>query len=238
MTLLTIIEGAADEIGLERPSTVVSNNDPQVRQLLRAAAQEGKYLAKSYNWQILKKEGAGTTAAQESQGVMTTIAGDFDRFANDTMWNRTTSTKIYGPLTDVQWQRVKADVTSGVNNWFRIRGGTLLFTPNPTASQSVKFEYYSERWVDQGTGATPAVADGVSFNNDANTVVFDEEIMALGVTYRWLKGRGLDYQAVLMEYRERLEIVKNQDGAKPNIDMGGISYGHLGVNVPESAYGS
>ena len=62
--------------------------------------------------------------------------------------------------------------------------------------------------------------------------------MALGVTYRWLKGRGLDYQAVLMEYRERLEIVKNQDGAKPNIDMGGISYGHLGVNVPESAYGS
>tara|TARA_R100000808_G_scaffold25072_1_gene61300 strand:+ start:10677 stop:11393 length:717 start_codon:yes stop_codon:yes gene_type:complete len=238
MTLLTIIESAADEIGLERPATVVSNSDPQVRQLLRAATQEGKYLAKAYNWEIIKKEGSVTTAAQESQGVMTTIASDFDRFANDTMWNRTSSEKIYGPLTDVQWQRVKADVTSGVTNWFRIRGGSLLFTPNPTASQTVKFEYYSKNWIDLGSGATPAAADGSGFNNDANTVVFDEELMTLGVTYRWLKGRGLDFQAVLMEYRERVELVKNQDGAKPNIDMGGVEYGYLGVNVPESAYGS
>lgn len=238
MTLLTIIEGAADEIGIERPATVISNTDPQVRQLLRAASQEGKHLASVYDWEILQKEGSVTTAAQESQGVMTTIASDFDRFSNDTMWNRTTSEKIYGPLTDVQWQREKSDVTSGVTNWFRIRGGTLLFTPNPAASQSVKFEYFSKNWVDLNSGATPAVADGSAFNNDANTVVFDEELMTLGVTFRWLQGRGLDFATSFSHYRERLEIVRGQDGAKPNIDMAGMDYGFLGVNIPSSNYGT
>ena len=238
MTLLTIIEGAADEIGIERPATVISNTDPQVRQLLRAASQEGKHLASVYDWEILQKEGSVTTAAQESQGVMTTIASDFDRFANDTMWNRTTSEKVFGPLTDVQWQRVKADVTSGVTNWFRIRGGTLLFHPSPAASQSVKFEYYSKNWVDLNSGATPAAADGSDFNNDANTVVFDEELVTLGVTFRWLQGRGLDFSTSLAHYRERLEIIRGQDGAKPNIDMGGVEYGYLGVNVPSTSYGS
>ena len=238
MTLLTIITGATDEIGLERPESVISNADPQVRQLLRAASQEGKHLASVYDWEILQKEGSFTTAAQESQGVMTTVASDFDRFANDTMWNRTTSEKIYGPLTDVQWQREKSDVTSGVTNYFRIRGGSILFTPNPVVSQTVKFEYYSKNWVDTGSGASPAVADGSAFDNDANTVVFDEELMTLGVTFRWLQGRGLDFTTAFSNYRERLEIVRGQDGAKPNIDMGELNYGFLGVNVPSSNYGT
>ena len=238
MTLLTIVTGAADEIGLERPETIIGNTDPQIRQLLRSANQEGQHLVSVYDWEILQKEGSFTTAAQESQGIMTTIASDFNRFSNNTMWNRTTSEKIYGPLTNVQWQREKADVSSGVTNWFRIRGGVLIFTPNPVASQTVKFEYYSKNWVDLGTGASPAVADGSAFNNDANTVVFDEELMTLGVTLRWLQGRGLDFTTALSHYRERLEIVRGQDGAKPNIDMGGLNYGFLGVNVPSSNYGT
>ena len=222
MTLLTMVKAAADEIGLERPETVINNTDPQIRQLLRAASQECKHLASVYDWEILQKEGSLTTAAQESQGVMTTLASDFDRFA----------------LTDVQWQRVKADVTSGVTNWFRIRGGTVLFHPNPAASQSVKFEYFSKNWVDLGSGATPAAADGSDFNNDANTIVFDEELVTLGITFRWLQGRGLDFTGAFSNYRERLELIRGQDGAKPNIDMGGVEYGYLGVNVPESSYGS
>ena len=238
MTLLTMAKAAADEIGLERPETVINNTDPQVRQVLRAASQECKHLASVYDWEILQKEGSLTTAAQESQGVMTTLASDFARFSNDTMWNRTTSEKIFGPLTNVQWQRVKADVTSGVTNWFRIRGGTVLFHPNPAASQSVKFEYFSKNWVDLGSGATPAAADGSDFNNDANTIVFDEELVTLGITFRWLQGRGLDFTGAFSNYRERLELIRGQDGAKPNIDMGGVEYGYLGVNVPESSYGS
>ena len=78
---------------------------------------------------------------------MTTIASDFQRFLNNTMWNRTTDRKFYGPITDVEWQRIKATVSEGVTNYFRIRGGLLIVHPNPTASQSVFFEYISKNWV-------------------------------------------------------------------------------------------
>ena len=113
------------------------------------------------------------------------MESDFDRLANDTLYNRTTKFKIYGPVTDTVWQRLKASTASGIRNVFRIRGGKLLVHPQMSASQSCFFEYYSKNWVDLGTGATVAVADGSTFNNDANTIVFDEELMTGGMYEGW-----------------------------------------------------
>lgn len=234
MTLLQICKDAADECGIPRPSSVISSSDQQVRELLRHANREGQWLVKRHAWQALVTEATFTTSAAESQGAMTTAAGaDFDRFANDTMWNRTTSEKVFGPLADTQWQRVKADVTSGVTNWFRIRGGNLLFYPNPAASQTVAFEYVSSYWVD--TDADGA-GEATTWAADTDTAVLDEDLITMGVVYRWLKQKGLAYADQLAEYNARLETLIGQDGAKPNIDMGGVEYGYLGVNVPEGGF--
>ena len=108
MSLLTICQDAANEIGVPSPSTVVGSTDTTNIQLLAAANREGKNLVAGYDWQTLIKEEAHTTLAAESQGDMSTIATDFLRFSNDTMWNRTTDRKYYGPLNNAQWQRLKA----------------------------------------------------------------------------------------------------------------------------------
>ena len=237
MTLLTICQDAADEIGIPRPNTVIDNTDPSVKQLLRAANREGKALTKR-DWEVLKAEGSLTSLAAESQGALTTIASDYMRFANDTLYDRTSKWKIFGPITDTQWQRLKASTSSGVRYWFRIRGGNLIIWPTMTAGNSVYFEYFSNQWVDSGTGAAHAVADATAFDNDENTVVFNEELMTLGVVWRFLKGKGLPYQQQKSDYEEELKDQLMQNGAKAIINMTGGIYEGWPANVPEDGFGS
>ena len=56
MTLLTMIQDSADEIGLPQPAAVFSSTDQTVRQMLALANREGRQLAQRYKWQALTKE--------------------------------------------------------------------------------------------------------------------------------------------------------------------------------------
>jgi hypothetical protein len=232
MTLLTICQNAANEIGVPSPSTVVGSTDTTNIQLLAAANREGKNLVAGYDWQTLIKEEAHTTLAAESQGDMSTIASDFLRFSNDTMWNRTTDRKYYGPLNNSQWQRLKASVSSGITNYFRIRGNALLFHPTPPAGQSVYFEYIGKNWVITSGSS----ANATSYAADANTTVLDEDLITLGVIWRFLKQKGLPYDNQFQEYRLKLSEKQSKDGAKQIIRMAGPNRLYLPVNEPEGNF--
>ena len=232
MTLLTICQDAAKLIGIPSPNAVTSSTDTSVIQLLSCANEEGKSLVQAYPWNVIVKEGSFTTAAAESQGAMTTIASDFGRFSNDTMWNRTTDRKYYGPITNTQWQRLKATVSSGVTNYFRIRGNLLIIQPNPTVSQSVFFEYISKNWVI----ASGSSANADKFTGDSQTTVLVEDLVILGVVWRFLKIKGLPYDQQYLEYQTRLADYQMHDGAKPILRMSGPMAGILAVNEPEGNY--
>ena len=233
MTLLTICQDAANEIGVPSPSAVIGSVDTTVIQLLAAANREGKSLVSGYDWQTLVKEETHTTIAAESQGVMTTIASDFLRFSNDTMWNRTTNRKFYGPLNNTEWQTLKGIVVNGVTNYFRIRGNLLLLNPIPTVGQSLVFEYIGKNWVDTtGDGS----ANATSYAADANTTVLDEDLITLGVVWRFLKQKGLPYDNQFQEYQMKLSEKQANDGAKQIIRLTGNYTTFLPVNEPEGNY--
>jgi hypothetical protein len=228
---------AADEIGIPQPASIINNTDPSVLQLLRAANRTGKRLVTRHGWEAITKEGSFTALAAESQGTLTGIASDWNRFKNNTMYDRTSKWKISGPITDTQWQRLNASTSSGVRHWFRIRGGKIIIWPTMTAGHSIYFEYVSKLWVDSGTGATPAVPDAAAFGNDANTIAFDEELMTLGIIWRFLKGKGLPYTEQKAEYETELGDQIMQDGAKAVINLdGGVNDGWP-ANMPETSFG-
>jgi len=233
MTLLTICQDAAKIIGITSPSAVTASTDTSVIQLEAVANQEGRGLVQTYRWEALIKEASHTTIAAESQGTMISIASDFGRFSNNTMWNRTTNRKYYGPITGAQWQRIKAIVSGNITNYFRIRGGLLLMNPTPTVGQSVNFEYVSKNWVDESGGST---ADADKFTGDAQTSVIDEELITLGVVWRFLKLKGLPFDQQYIEYQTRLAEYSSHDGAKAILRMAGPSPVILALNEPEGNY--
>ena len=56
MTLLTICQDAAKEIGVPSPTSVVGSSDTTNVQLLAAANRVGKDLVTGYDWEVLIKE--------------------------------------------------------------------------------------------------------------------------------------------------------------------------------------
>jgi hypothetical protein len=75
-------------------------------QLLGLAQQEGKELARRHTWQRSSRKQTFTATATETQS--TAIPSDFDRFIDETMFNRTRKRHVYGPLNPQEWQFQKS----------------------------------------------------------------------------------------------------------------------------------
>lgn len=233
MSLLTIVQGACGQLNLVQPSAVVSATDLQTLQLLALAKASGKEVARRFDWQILMKEGTFSTLAAETQvASVTTTFADFARIGNNTMWNRTQNRPVRGPLTDQQWQRRKAATAQvGVEYYFRIRGGALLFTPVPPASDSIYFEYISSKWCQSSL----AVAQ-TTWAADTDTALIDEELLRLDLVWRWLRAKGLDYAEEFRTFELAANDLFGPDGGKDVVDMTGGEAEGLGVNLSDGSW--
>lgn len=213
MTLLTIVQNASAEVGVSTPSSVIGSTDANVVQMLALLNREGKWLARGYDWQVLRKEGTFTTvAANEQVASLPTTFTDLDRIVPKTMWDRTASEQIGEPLTAQRYQGDLANVTTGVRYRYVIRGNGLFFSPVPPAGHSVYFEYYKMHWC-QSSGGTGKTA----FTVDTDTGILDEDMLTQGLVVRFLKAKGLDYAE---EFRRYEHLISSLTGAQsPGADL-------------------
>lgn len=214
MSLLTIVQDAAIEIGIDVPSTVIGNTTTEVRELLRFARKEGRELMRRHYWQVLRKEKTFTTVATEEQEA---LPSDFDRFVNRTFWNRTRKHPLYGPLSVETWQYNKSWVSSPVTDSFIIRGNKILINPVPTAGEIMVYEYISKNYCQTSGGS------GLSqWADDTDTGILDEELMKLGVIVRFKISKGLDATADVAEYDTQVGLATAYENAHGRVDMSGI----------------
>lgn len=210
MSLLTIIQTAADRCSLARPTAVTSDTDANIKMMLRLATEEGQSLRDRVDWQEITKEHTFTTVAAAAQ--TSSVPDDFHRVIPDTMFNRDTNRKVWGPMSPNEWQLIQSSLVTRVDPAFRLRGGTILFSPTPTAGENVYYEYVSKNWC-QSSGGTEQSA----WAADTDTGILDENMMALGVIWRFKRARGLDYSEEFNEYERRVNHAMQRDGSRPRI---------------------
>jgi hypothetical protein len=215
MTLLTVVRNSCDRIGIQRPSTAFSSTDQQILQIVGLAQQEGKELAARHNWQVITKEKTFTSVAAETQ--TSAVPSDFDRFVNDTFFNRTEKRKLEGPLNPQQWQFHKSVVATTLVEAFRQRGDDILITPTPTAGQTMAYEYVSKNWCE-----TSGAVEQAAWAADTDVGILSEELMTLGVIWRWQKAKGLDYAESFRTYEMQVAQAMSRDGGKPTLNMGTV----------------
>lgn len=221
MSLLTLLQSASVRLGLPKPQAIVSSTDTQVMQLLEIANEEGKELYQDYGWQALTREATFNTVALESQGSILTVAGtDFGWIINDTIWNRDLRRPVFGPLDSQNWQALKAMTMQGPFNQYRIRGNNIIFIPVPAAGQACYFEWVSKNWVSKSDGS----AFYPAWNADTDVGVLSEDLMALGVIWRWRQIKGYEYAEDFAKYERMKANVQAKDGGKPKLTLGGNGY--------------
>lgn len=233
MSLLTIVTAAADRIGIPRPNGVVGSSDLHARMMLSLAQQEGKDLASRFSWQAITKEKTFTATATETQsGVIPT---DFDRFVDGTFWNRTENRMVIGPVSAQEWQALKSDRIQAVHDTFRQRGDSLLMLPTPSAGASYAFEYVSTYWVGTAGSTTPSLTE---FAADTDIAYLSEELITLGVVWRYQRARGLDYAESFQSYELMLHRKIGRDAGSPTLSMTGPSdrYPAPKATIPDGSW--
>lgn len=216
MSLLSIIQDAAAEVGIKTPSIVISNADTQVKRLLRFVNAEGVLQSTGVHlWRKLVKGITFSALAQEDQGDIETIAPGFRQMIPQSMWNRSTDYLLHGSLTPQEWQQRQAMPYVGLRYDFRIIENNLHITPAPGLNETIAFEYITKNWVENAAGSTSYPR----FNADTDVPLLDEELLTLAAAWRWRKHMGLDYSADYALYEQRLDLLIYADTPRKPLRM-------------------
>lgn len=229
MTLLTCVNEAQSLLNLPVTGNVVTNTGEAQKQLLKIANQEGRSLARAHPWQSLLTEQTFTTVAAELQTH--TLAADFGWIVPETIWNRTTTEPLFGPLSPRDWQAQKASGAIVADPQFRFRGNAFYFLPAPTAGQTIAYEYVSKYWCESSGGT-----DQEYWQADSDVGRLDEYVMTLGIVWRWNKSKGLAYQDDYDEYERQKQFAIARDGSRRTLSVVGRRRTALGGSVPEGSW--
>lgn len=237
-TLLQIAIATADELGIQRPSTVAASADQQVQQLLALLNREGKELAAregiSGGWPQLRKERSITTVIGTASYDFPT---DLQYFMNTTGWDRTTKWPLRGPISPQEWQVLKSGTVGsvGLRTRFRIMAGQIYFDPTPTTVETIVFEYYSDTWC----ASTLGVAQRI-WAADNDVPLLPDDCFILGAMWRFRRAKGLDYAQEFAAYEDLVSRELGRSGMAPVVDLG---YPQSGVrfideeNIPDQGFG-
>lgn len=235
MTLLSICQAALEEIGgFDVPSSFYGNSNPTAKQCLRLVEREGKSLEKEYRWTVLITSTTITTAASTASYALSTYAAGFRAFANMSQWDRTNQLPLRGPLSGAQWQYRKSALagTSDIDRGFRVAGGLVYIDPTPSSVDTLAFDYYDKRWITKQSDSSYAT----TFASDNDTCRLDEDLLTMGLKWRFLQAKGMPYEPEYKEYEEIKSQLLTDDGGKGPICLGGPTYRF--TNIPDTGYGS
>lgn len=236
-TAANVVSNAALELGLTQAALANpwASTDQNIIQLRTLLTRAGRMLVRARAWsQLIEEYTFATVAATDSYALPT----GFERFLNSTAWNRDTTLPLGEPLSPEQWQAVQAQTTAGsIIRPFRIRENLLYVYPEPTAAETIAYEYVSRYWVVESPATAPT-----SDTADAATDVLwlDEPLIVAALKLAWMRAKQEDTTFAQAEYDDAFRAASGGDGAAPTIVIsGGATDPFIGYsNVPDTGYGS
>lgn len=219
MTLLSICTDVADQVKINRPSSIVGNTSADAQLLLRLAKKVGLICMKKFAWQVLRKEKTFTSVSGETQTSI--LPSDFDRFVPETFWDRTNIVLWTGPISSVEWQGLKANSYSDTSTpKFAYRGGDVLAIPSQSAGNSLAFEYVGKNWCQSSLSVAQA-----TWAADTDTGIISEELITLGVIFEYLDGEGQPAATALGRFVDFWNVLAQNDEPNNRIMTAGDVFG-------------
>ena len=230
MTLLQLVQAAADRLAQPRPVGVIGVADATTRQWLGLANEYLDDLVTRKLWERNQRQVLHTALPTVDQGSIDDICPEgFSGIMAASMFNRTTQLPVDGSLTSSEWQVRQTLRLTGPLPQFRVQNNRFLLYPAPTAGHIYAWEYYSSWFVQSADGTTRRqywLAD-----TDTNTISDPAAIAWLKAA--WKRDKGFDYAEDMAAYERLIAIRGQRDDAPADLDMSGGPMQRLpGVIVP------
>lgn len=216
MSLLTVVKTVMDSNGWPAVVNAVSSSqDQNMRQALALSNKALKTLSYKKPWPVLTKD----YTFQTSPGVTAyPLPPDFHHLVSPSAVDATTYYQIKGAMTPIQWYRYSFN---GGMTWitgFRIDAvhNQLLLTPAPGGTDKLAYMYITNLIAKDANGVPIT-----GYAQDTDTAMVDEELVELGLSWRWRQKKGLDYTAEMAEYNGTLNQRFAQFVATGELPIGG-----------------
>lgn len=224
-------------LGLGEQSAPFSSTDKNVVQLRSILNAAGKSLCREREWAHLRVQYTfSTTASVDSY----TMPSDFERWVNQTQWNRSSRLPMGGPVTPQGWQMLKTlNMSAAVQMFFRTQGSRLLVHPVPAGVYTLALEYMSAWWV-QATGQNSPTGD--TSTADSDSLLFEPMMLVQRIRRDFLDAKGFDSAAASNAYEAAFSAAAGQDEAAPILNLNHSPYNRArlldGSNVPPTGFGN
>src|SRR3972149_6161254 len=96
MSLLTVVQNVANEVGIAESQNIVSATDIQTKQLLAHVYEAGRETKLAADWPELQREALITLVADQANYA---LPADLDSHIFNTHWNRSAAWSLIGPVT-------------------------------------------------------------------------------------------------------------------------------------------
>jgi hypothetical protein len=215
-------------------NSVASSQDQNMRQAFSLANKVLKEVSYKKNWPILIREHAFTTVADQ---VSYPLPADFHHLVTPSAVDAGQYYQLKGSLTPIQWFRMSL---KGAVEWasgFRIDPYTKTFNvaPTPSDGRDLVFMYVTTDIAMNNTGSPVS-----RYTQDSDISLVEEELVELGLSWRWRQKKGLDYTAEMAEYNGTLAARFAQQLGLGDLSVGGYRYsaewpltdGYFDVNKP------
>ncbi len=195
MTLLTIAQGLAKNVGMQSPSSVVGNAARSWVEALQFANETGEELARRVDWGQLQ---ASATLTGDGTNLTHSLPAGFGRLSKGAAVKagatpiRSLSRAEWGTLTPAQ----------GTPRYFLLEGDDMTLFPYLANLATVSVSYQTKYWTSAGAAA---------FTADDQTSLIDENLFLKGLIARWRRQKGMPYQDEEAEYEAALQDFANFD---------------------------
>ena len=195
MTLLTIANSLARNVGLEETTQVIGSNRREMEELVDYCNKVGEELARRVDFGALH---VVTTLTGDGSNNQFDLGDQFSRISSGI--GVTYSTSIVRPLTRAEWASVVP--IYGSPRYFLLEGNKLSLWPYLIDGAFVTVQSQSKAWCSNGTAA---------WNADDETSLIDEDLMTKGLIVRWRRQKGMDYADYEAEFEADLADIARFD---------------------------
>ena len=195
MSLLTIAQGLARNVGMQVPTSVVGSTMREWQEALQFANETGEELARRVDWGALQ---ANHTLTGDGTNLTYAMPAGFSRFSKGIAVK--VGTSIVRPLSRAEWNSLTP--VQGTPRYFLAEGSEVTLWPFLANAATATASYQSDNWTSAGSSA---------FTVDSQTSLIDEDLFLKGLIARWRRQKGMPYQDEEAEYEAALQDFANFD---------------------------
>lgn len=213
--LKTAMDDAAAECSLAVPSLFATNTTDSYAQLKRYMRQASTELLQRIDWASCTIDGTITGDG----GAIYALASDFLRLTRSddpdqpAVWSEGMH-RPFAPVTSNGEWTVLLSYGPTPSYGYRLVGSNIEFTQNLAVGEEVTYSYVSTGWISHDS------ARSATWQDDADLTYLPSRLIELGVTWRWMRKRGLEYATYQGELEIELSRYANDDRGIRKISFG------------------